>query len=343
MIHIKKATLYGAGDLRMDEEAFDPTLLGAEQVLVRTLATGFSTGTDLANYLGRSTELPGAPDYPRAVGYSNIGVVWMTGSGVHGWQPGDRVFSLKPHCSAYVANEQEFLVRVPATLDPDQVSLAYLVNLGLSALRTVDYQTGERVAVVGLGVIGLCAIALCKAVGASGVAIANDAVRSALATRLGAMAAYRAGSFEPKSVFEGHGADIVILTANSWDAYRASVDMARYGGRVSVLGFPGRGQEPPDFNPLDPKWFYGKQLTLKGAGFAPRAECGPADIRFNLRRNLTAIFEWMAAGTLDLAPIISHRFPFDRMRDAYELAREHSKELTAAVFDWRAAHDENDL
>ena len=339
IIGIKKAVLYGAGDLRLEEEAFDSASLGAEQVLVRTIASGFSTGTDLANYLGRSTDLPGAPGYPRAVGYSNAGVVWKTGANVRALKEGDAVFSIQPHRSAFVTAEMDLLVRVPAGLDPAQVSLAYLANLGVTALRSVQYQTGERVAVVGLGVIGLCTIALGRAMGASVIAVANDATRAALAERLGAQRAYQAGTFAPSSVFEGEGADIVVLTANTWDAYRVSVDMARYGGRVSVLGFPGRAQEPPTFNPLDPEWFYGKQLTLKAAGFAPRVECRPAEIRFNLRRNLTAIFEWMRSGALDLTPVISHRIPYDRMKEAYELARAHSKEMTAAVFDWSAAHD----
>ena len=337
-IEIKKATLYGAGDLRIETESFDPGSLAADQILVRTVATGFSTGTDLANYLGRSTELPGAPDYPRGVGYSNAGIVWKTGSAVRSEKGGDSVFSIQPHRSAFVARETDLLVHVPEFLDPAQVSLGYLVNLGVSALRCVQYQTGERIAVVGLGVIGLCTIALGRAMGAPIVAIANDPTRAGLAKQLGAQAAYQSGKFAADTVFDGEGADIVVLTATTWDAFRTSVDVARYGGRVSVLGFPGRAQAPPDFNPLDPQWFYGKQLTLSAAGFAPRVECRAADIRFNLRRNLTAIFEWMASGTLDLAPLISHRLPFERMQEAYELARAHSKGLTAAIFDWRSAH-----
>jgi threonine dehydrogenase-like Zn-dependent dehydrogenase len=65
----------------------------------------------------------------------------------------------------------------------------------------------------------------------------------------------------------------------------------------------------------------------------------PEEIRFNLRRNLIAIFEWMATGTLNLDPVISHRIPYDRMSDAYELARKHDKALTAAVFDWSGAQE----
>jgi len=294
---------------------------------VRTLYSGFSTGTDLGNYLGHSTDLPGAPDYPRGVGYSNVGLVTHAGQAVSGVKVGDTVFSIKPHRSAFVAAKDDLLVPLPAGLDLEQVSFGYLINLGVCALRAVRYETGERIAVIGLGVIGLCTVALGRAMGAPTAAIANDPIRAQLAVRLGA-----------RQIAEwSDGADIVVLTANTWGAYRTAIDVARYGGRISVLGFPGRGQDPPDFNPLDPHWFYGKQLTLTAAGFAPRIECKPADIRFNLRRNLTAIFEWMQSGALDIAPILSHRIPYERMVDAYELARAHSKELTAAVFDWRHA------
>jgi threonine dehydrogenase-like Zn-dependent dehydrogenase len=102
--------------------------------------------------------------------------------------------------------------------------------------------------------------------------------------------------------------------------------MAGYGGRVAVVGFPGRGQAAPDFNPVDQRWLYLKQLTVMGAG-----QSGPVD----RRNNLEQILGWMADGSLQLEPIITHRLPARRMREAYELAKGHSKELMAAVFDWR--------
>ena len=119
------------------------------------------------------------------------------------------------------------------------------------------------------------------------------------------------------------GADIVVLTANSWDAYFLSLEVARQAGRVSILGFPGRGQPPPAWNPLDPKWLYAKQLTLLGSGRAPALECKPEELRFNVRRNLEYILDLMAARALCLKPVISHTLPWRRMREAYELARQH--------------------
>ena len=137
-------------------------------------------------------------------------------------------------------------------------------------------------------------------------------------------------------VFGKVGADIVILTANPWPAYRLSVELARQGGRVSILGFPGRFQSAPDFNPLDPDWFYGKQLTLLGSGLAPGTDCPPDELRFNLRRNLQYIIDLMATDQLALQSLITHRLPADRMKEAYELAKEHSKSLIAAIFNWRS-------
>ena len=329
---MKQAIMYGAGDLRIEERPLDIDRLKDHQVYVETEVTALSTGTDLGNYLGKSTEVPGAPDYPRPVGYSNVGVIRLVGPSVQHLRPGQRVFSMKPHLSAYIAEASELLVPVPDGVSPEQASLAYLTQLGIAAMRQADYQTGESVAVIGLGVIGLCTVGVARAMGATVIGVANSSLRADAATAMGAHRGSVAGDSAPPS-----DVDVVVLTANPWAAFRMSVEMARYRGRVSVLGFPGRGEPAPDFNPLDPKWFYGKQLTLIGAGTSPRTECPPAEIRFNLRRNLEFIFAMMAAGSLRLEPLITHRFPADRMREAYELARRHSKKLIGAIFDWRTS------
>jgi threonine dehydrogenase-like Zn-dependent dehydrogenase len=334
MVEMKKAVLYGAGDLRIESEFYDPANLGPNDLFVRTEVTGFSTGTDMANYEGRSTEVPGAPDYPRGVGYSNVGVVEHVGRAVTSFAPGDRVFSMKHHRSAYVARDTEILVAVPGAIDLEEASLAYLTHLGVAALRQVNYLAGEDVAVVGLGVIGLCTVAIAKAMGARVIAVANSDTRASLARALGARESYVSGQFEPTAVFAGQGADVVVLTANTWAAYRDSMEMARRCGRISLLGFPGRAQPAPDFNPLEMRWVHGKQLVISGAGHIAAVDCPPSDIRFNLRRDLEFVLDRMATGALNLSSVISHRFPYSRMKEAYELARQHSKELSAAVFHW---------
>ena len=321
MIWMLQAILYGAGDLRLEERPLDSSTLQSDEVYVETEVSALSTGTDLGNYLGRSLEVPGAPDYPRWVGYSNVGVVRAAGAAVEAPAVGSRVFSMKPHQSAYIAKHTELLVEVPAAVSAEQASLAYLTQLGVAAMRQVRYQPGESVAVVGLGVIGLATVGAAGAMDAHVIAVGNSRLRADAAIRVGAHKSVVAGEDPMPS-----DVDIVILTANTWDAYHASVEMAGDGGRVAIVGFPGRGQPPPSFNPIDQRWMYRKQLTLMGAGQSPPGE---------RRRNLENILSWMARGALRLDPIISHRLPAQRMREAYELARLHSKELMAAVFDWR--------
>ncbi len=332
---VRKAILHAAGDLRFEETTYDPATLGPHEVLVETIATGFSTGTDLANYQGRSEEIPGAPGYPRGVGYSSVGVVQAAGSQVQSLAVGDRVFSMKPHCSAFLAQPTELLIPLPPGVDAAEASLAYLVHLGIAAMRQVRYEAGESVCVVGLGVIGLGTVAAARAMGARVAALANHPHRAALATSVGAHETHLSAAFNPASLFNGNGADVVVLTANSWPAYQQSLEAARYCGRIAILGFPGRALPPPAFNPLDAQWLYGKQLTIAGAGHIPRVECAPHEIRFNLRRDLEYVLQLMASGALALKPVISHQVHFTHMRDIYELANAHAPDLTAAVFHWR--------
>jgi threonine dehydrogenase-like Zn-dependent dehydrogenase len=336
-MEIRRAVLHGKCDLRI-ETATIPDLPDAHQILVETQVSALSTGTDLGNYLGDSTYVPGAPDYPRWVGYSNAGVVRAIGPSVTRFAAGDRVFSTRPHQSAYIADENELLVRIPEAVSFEQASLAYLTGLGLAALRQARYETGENIAVIGLGVIGLATIGLARAMGANVLGVANSEIRSHAAAAMGALGCILSDTPEPLSLtkrfFHGAEADLVILTSNSWQSYFLALDLVRSKGRVSILGFPGRGEPMPRRNPLDPAPFYSKQLTLLGAGSSPNIDCEPQDIRFTLRRNLEYILDLMASQRLDLAPLISHRLPYNSMRDAYELARHRSKDLIAAVFDW---------
>jgi len=335
---LKQAILYGARDLRIEDTPLDCANLQSDQLYAETVVSALSTGTDLGNYLGDSTYVPGAPDYPRRIGYSNVAVVRQVGTDVSHPKIGQRVFSTQPHLSAYVARQSDILVTVPESVSSEQASLAYLTHLGLAALRQANYLPGENVAIVGLGIIGLCTAGLARAMGAKVAGIANSSGRADAAVRAGAHAALLADDPELEGKLKGWfgetGADIVVLTANAWDAFRLSVNIVRRNGRVSILGFPGRAQPQPNFNPLDPSWFYAKQLTLLGAGFAPRTDCPPAELRFNLRRNLEYILDLMASETLRLDSLITHRLPASRMKEAYELASQHSKEMIGTVFQW---------
>jgi len=194
---VKQAILYGARDLRIEDTPFDCANLQSDQLYAETVVSALSTGTDLGNYLGDSTYVPGAPDYPRRIGYSNVAVVRQVGTDVSHPKIGQRVFSTQPHLSAYVARQSDILVTVPESVSSEQASLAYLTHLGLAALRQANYLPGENVAIVGLGIIGLCTAGLARAMGAKVAGIANSSGRADAAVRAGAHAALLA--YDPES------------------------------------------------------------------------------------------------------------------------------------------------
>ena len=109
---MKIAILYGPSDLRMEEQPLDSSNLEPDEVWVRTQITGFKIGTDRGNFEG-AEQVPGAPDYPRWVGDSNLGIVEGVGSGVEDFQVGDTVLSSMHHQSEYVVKVTPDLVKVP--------------------------------------------------------------------------------------------------------------------------------------------------------------------------------------------------------------------------------------
>src|ERR1017187_1906189 len=335
---IKQGFIHGVRDLRLDTAEISDEVLTPEEILVRTEVTALSTGTDIGNYIGDSTYIPTSPEYPRPIGYSNVGTILNIGSEVGDLHVGQRVFSTKRHASAYRALKTDLIVPIPDSVSSEVASLAYLSQLSLSSLRQADYQCGESVAVVGLGVIGLAGVGVARALGARTIAIGNSNVRLAVATQVGAhhaLLAKEEGIEEPvREACSGNLADIVILAADKWVAYRTSMKCARYGARVAILGFPGRWEGLPSFNPLDPAWLWAKRLSILGSGFDTHNDCQMWERRFTTRRNLRYILDLFGDGTLKLAPLITHRVAAEDMQSIYDLAASHSKELITAVFQW---------
>src|SRR5438876_6928178 len=103
---------------------------GEKQVLVRTVASAVSAGTELAVYTGTHQWLkdPNLPDwkFPFRPGYSAAGTVVAVGSDVKGWQAGDRVSYPGNHAShelLTIGHERGRLWKLPANLDFDKAAV----------------------------------------------------------------------------------------------------------------------------------------------------------------------------------------------------------------------------
>ena len=331
------AILHGPRDLRLEERPLDTGNLGAHQVWVETEITALKIGTDRGNYEG-AKQVPGAPDFPRWVGDSNLGVVRGVGSDVTRFRVGDRVVSRYHHQSEYVAEESECIVKVPEGVHAEDAVYAHLYTLSAKCYRKAHFQPGENVAVVGLGVLGLGAVALGPLFGARVVGLGNSSVRLEMARRMGAHAAFLSNDSDLDAKLDkftgGVGVDLVILTANPWPAYRTALEIVRPNGRVSIVALSGRGEKPLDFNPFAMELFYIKGISLIAVSNPDGYLYPSSEERFADERACAHTLSLMQEGRLEPKRLITHRFPHGRLVEAYEMAYRREKNMLGVIFRW---------
>lgn len=325
---MKQAILRGPRQMAFEEVRLDPDALTDGQFYAETEWSAVSIGTETAAYLGEPP-LRSGTGYPRLLGYCNVAQVRRIHGRPAGVNVGDRVLTCQAHQSAFIASARDVLAIIPASLSPSSASLTYLAQLGLAALQKAAFQPGEHVGVLGLGVIGLATVQVATALGARVVALGNSELRIRKAAELGAQSGF--GTDDPQlashveTATGGAGIDVLITTANSWDAWRVALEVTKPRGRIAVLGFPGRSEGPPTWNPLDSRWFYAKQLSLLAAGDVPSPD---------LERNMCQLLQAMMDGQLPLERLVTHRVPWHALEQIYDLASRKDKSLIGAVLEW---------
>ncbi len=331
---MRAVTFQAPGEVRVDERP-DPELVDDRDAIIRVAATGIC-GSDLHIYHGRVAIEPGF-----VIGHEFVGEVVATGEGVRSVAVGDRV--LGTYCTAcgecFFCRRGDFhkcdhgrvfghgatlgalqgaqaelllvpsadltLRRVPENV-PDEVALfaGDVMGTGFHAVVETELEDGGSMAVVGLGPVGLCAVQAAKAAGAAQV-FAIDSVdeRLRMAESFGATAVHLTEEDPRAAVKEataGRGVDASVEAVGHPDALGLACRLARKAGIVSVTGVY---VEPIELH-MGIVWV--KALTLK-TGHA------------NVIKHLDPVLAALADGTLDPAPLVTHRMSLAEAPEAYEI------------------------
>lgn len=267
-------------------------------------------------------------DMPAALGYSCAGRVVDIGAGVSDFKVGDRVAC----AGAGYANHADFnfipknlAVAIPDGVDDEDAAFVTLGAIALQGVRQAAPTLGERVVVVGLGLLGLLTVQLLKANGCRVLGYDPVAAKADLARRLGADRAVSEALPEAADAFtDGRGADAVLVTASSKsnEPVNTAAALCRVKGRVVLVGMVGMN--------LDRDPFYRKELDLRlsmsyGPGrydpdYEERGHDYPfAYVRWTERRNMQAFLELIAEGRVTPRALVTHRFPIDDAEQAYAL------------------------
>jgi threonine dehydrogenase-like Zn-dependent dehydrogenase len=220
---------------------------GPGEVRVRALASGISRGTETLVFQGRVPESErqrmrcpfqdGEFPAPVKYGYASVGVVEALGPEVSADLLNARVFCLYPHQDRYVVPSSAVLP-VPADVPDRRAALAANMETAVNALWDAGPRIGDRIAVVGAGVVGaLIAALLARIPGADVKLVDLDPRRADLVQALGcrfALPAQAAGDAD--LVFHASGAAAGLATALGLAGFEATVvELSWYGDQPVVV------------------------------------------------------------------------------------------------------------
>ena len=229
-------TAPGVAEL-LENEVGEP---GAGHVLVKTVYSTVSSGTERANLVGDTnvSTARGSGDgpavFPRTLGYCSSAVVQAVGEGVRSVKPGDEVAcSWGKHSEYQLIDEGNVHKLEPGNTMRD-AALGLIATFPTAAIRKCGLEIGESAIVMGLGVLGLLAVQLLRAAGACPVIAADPTPEKRdKAMSLGADAALDpfAPDFEEKvRALAPGGVKVAIEVTGNGQALDQVLDcMAKFG------------------------------------------------------------------------------------------------------------------
>ncbi len=312
-------------------ELRDPT---ADELLVKTAFSGISPGTELRCIAGRELN---APTFPMITGYSLVGTV-LKGAGAV--KEGDQVFlngaSVVPdgiasswggHMSHAIATPDQAVV-LPQGIDPAQASLLSMASIAMHGVCKSRLTPGDRVLVVGQGLIGQIAAALCCLNGCVTAVCDPVAARLEISREMGVQKTYLVNDSWPKPARDDFpdGFDAVIDVTGSPDAVAANQFLLRDKSWENPYESSPRlvllASYPGDIHLNYQEILFGKEAEI-------------VTCRTYLPHEREAVLRLMAAGALDLAPLITHRMPAARADEAFARLRDDPTGNITIVLDWK--------
>jgi predicted dehydrogenase/threonine dehydrogenase-like Zn-dependent dehydrogenase len=293
-------------------EAFEILAPGPGEVLVRVALSAVSPGTERAMY----NRLPNTQvTYPYTPGYSAVGTVLEAGRGVHSVRPGQRVAGHIPHASLACVRVDR-CVQVPARAGDREAAFVTLGVIALQGVRKAGIRFGDRVAVLGQGVLGILAARGARIGGASEVAICGRNLQSDSRQPIG-------GRY-----------DVVLDVTGNPDAVTDAVRLAAPGARIVLIG-SSRGISPPllsDGRRPPP-------IEIRGAHAAMVPERESQWGRWTFVDEAQLYMDWLVEGRL-----VPFDPPLDVIdpREAWHFYRRLGRgqpRVQAAVFDWDVLPD----
>lgn len=328
---MKRRTLIFAGTREVRIEASPVPEPGPGQLLVQTDVSSISAGTEMLVYRNQFPQnlsvdamiegMGNTFSYPLPYGYAAVGHVIAIGTGAGQDWVGRRVFAFHPHSSHFVISPLD-AVPLPETVNLEAATFLPNMETAVNLVQDGAPRLGERVAVLGQGVVGLLVTALLARFPLAGL----TAVDSFARRRSESLAAGADEAHAPDEAIAGD-MDLVFELSGAPEALNQSISLAGYAGRIVVGSWYGRKSAPIDLGGR----FHRNRIQIISSQVSTIAP--DLSGRWNKTRRLTTA--WNMVEQLDPERWITQRFPIAQAADAYRLLDEQPAETVQVVLTYQ--------
>lgn len=278
------------------------------------------------------------PFPPGTSGHEMVGVVEAVDPPDGEIQVGDRTLTLvigHRSMSEYYLAPLEHVLPLPGDKPIEHFLQAQQLGTVIYASKRLPSLLDKTVAVIGQGSAGLWFNLVASRMGARQViGVDVQEHRLQIAKRYGATHIIHCEETElplggqqdaidaVAEITGGDGVDVVIEAAGEINSINLSVDLVKWGGFILFFGVPRTHNEP--MIPFAYEQFFRKNVTSNTV----------VDAMFEVHQSSSRLaLEWIAKGIADPGPMLTHRFPFDQVMDAYELQRVRDEGAVKIIID----------
>ncbi len=337
---IKRSSLYFTGQRSVEIREESIPTLQSDHVLVQTLFSAISPGTEMLIYRQQiSTEQPvdisikslsGTFQFPLKYGYSTVGKVASTGPDIDPSWIGKTVFSFHPHESLFSASLDE-LIEIPDGIAP--LDAVFLPNMETAVNFVMDGHPilGEKVAVLGQGIVGLLTTALLTQFPLKNlITLDLFPLRRQISQRLGAKISLDPNAKDSlpqiQSLFldkYSSGADLTFEISGNTEALNQAIELTGFDGRIIIGSW--YGSKPVNLS-LDEN-FHRNRIKLISSQVSTIA---PGFLgRWNKSRRFQTV--WNMLDKIKPSQFISRQFPLTQAFEAYIIIDENPGEVVQII------------
>ncbi|MES2603312.1 MAG: zinc-binding alcohol dehydrogenase [Pseudomonadota bacterium] len=313
------------------------------EMLVQSVASGISAGTELLVYRGQLPQdmaldasiasMQQQAQFPLQYGYATVGKVIQLGADVDASWLGRFVFAFQPHASHFVTTPAA-VIALPAGIAPEAAIFLANMETAVNLVQDGNPGIGERVIVIGQGVVGILLSSVLSQYPLAKLCIVDgNASRRRFAQRAGAQHVCDANSAQELAdlkqqlrVGSSDGADLIYEVSGVPEALNTAIDLSGYMSRIVIGSWYGNKTAP---------------VTLGGAAHRNRLQITTSQVstlapglagRWDKQRRFE--LAWELIRTLQPQRWITHRIPLAGAAPLYQQLHSGQADILQAVIQY---------